>query len=95
MLSPNADFVLTYHDELEGKKGKDDTDEKRDKRKKKRDTFVANCMKAGLEFEHQDCSVINNTVACSGWSLNTRAAAYVINNTVTCSGWSLNTRTAM
>ena len=51
-----ADFILTYTDEV-SKKGKEDTDERQEKRRKKRNTFIKNCEAAGLLFEHQDCSV--------------------------------------
>ncbi len=52
-----VDFVLTYQDNFEKKKGVEDTEERKDKRKTKRNQFIENCKVAGLKFEHQDCSV--------------------------------------
>lgn len=61
---PLADFILTYQDTVKAKKGKEDTDEKKDKRRAKRETFISNCEKAGLVFEHQDCSVSGRPKEC-------------------------------
>lgn len=39
------------------KKDKEDTDEKREKRKAKREMFLESCVEIGLEYEVQDCKV--------------------------------------
>jgi hypothetical protein len=56
-----TDFILTYTDEVPTKKG-EDADEKQEKRRKKRQTFLENCEAKGLMFEHQDCCVSSQHV---------------------------------
>ena len=53
----HTDYILPYQIQLEKKKGKEDTEEKQDKRKNKRDKFIESCKELGLEFELQDCAV--------------------------------------
>lgn len=53
-----TDFILTYRDDLDKqKKGKEDTDEKKEKRRAKREKFLQSCEELGLQYEIQDCSV--------------------------------------
>ena len=53
-----TDFILTYRDDLDKqRKGKEDTDEKKEKRRAKREKFLNSCVELGLEYEIQDCSV--------------------------------------
>ena len=42
---------------MKKKKGDEDTDEKQEKRRAKRERYIQNCKDAGLVFEHQDCKV--------------------------------------
>ena len=39
------------------KKGDEDTDEKREKRRAKREKFLESCVGLGLQYEVQDCKV--------------------------------------
>ena len=42
---------------MQAKKGDEDTDEKREKRRSKREKFLQSCVELGLEYEIQDCRV--------------------------------------